>query len=425
MSGIAPGDPDESVDLDVARAQVAKAEAEMKAAEARLRLAEAGAQRERPRATTVTVRREGKTSGDARRWRRPSARVAGAVAVLLAVVCAGTAFAVQHAGGTDRGAGGLANGVALRVDGVTVSEATLARRLQVLQVLYGIEVPTSGPELAQLQRETARSLATSLVIDKAAQDRDLAVDTTEVSAALQRYLRTRYPRDQQEAFAAELAKRGITEQDVRDEIGRQLDGQRLFDKVTAGIAVTDADVRTAYTADPAAWRQPERRMLRFIAVADLTTARKVLADLRGGADFAAQARRSSADSSTKDVGGELGLVTADQLDPAFARTAFAARRGALFGPVETSRGWYVGQVQRIVAARSSYADLRGSIKQGLTSDRALAAWNAFVDQATRAARIVYAPRFRPSATTPGSQAPSPTPQIPVPSDPATAPSPGE
>ena len=439
-------------ELDVARAEVAQAEAEMKVAAARLRLAKADAERrarvEEPsdpdrapdgeaddvarvsstpvspimvpaddqdtaseagtESTAETDDADGESgkspgteagNGSSALGRRRMVWISFAtfvvvvvVAVVVGVLLRGADEETSPAGSAD-----LGEDVALRLDGTRVSEAELANRVQVLSVLYGVEVPTDPDELDTFRRDTAESLASSIVIDQAAREQGLAVSADDVDATLDRYLQSRYADNRLEAFSQELGAKGITEQDVRDEISRQLNGQQLFLDVTADIDVTESEAREAYQDDPRSWAQPEQRQLRYIALPHRVAAQRVLTTLRRGGDFATVARRQSADASTRDTGGELGLVTADQLDPAFARRAFQAAKGALFGPVETGQGWYVGQVQRVIAARSSYGALRKSIVDGLSSDRALRLWTDYVAQTTAEASITYAADYQPSA----------------------------
>lgn len=457
VSTIGVDDHDEmDAELDVARAELAEAEAEIRMAAARLRLAKAEA-RSRARAAATPVGDDGDlpagglskapdaepmdepiadetpdadhedpdersqpvqqdddehssgtadaASGEAAdsveaipprpRSRRLVLTSAVVFLVVVTLVVVG-GLLWQRSDDSDSRAS-LGPDIALRVDDIAVTEEQLAQRVQVLKVLYGLTVPTDQAELDVFRRETARSLAASIVIDQAARAQGLAVSVDDVDSALARYIRSRYTGDQQAAFEQELADNGITEQDVRDEISRQLNGQQLFLKVTAGINVTNSQARAAYKADPSSWALPEQRQLRYIAVPDRASANRILAALRRGGDFAAIARRQSADASTRDNGGSLGLVTADQLDPTFATPAFRAARGSLFGPVETGQGWYVGQVQRIVPARSTYTALRSSIIDGLSSKQALSVWNDYVATATSQATITYAADFKPDA----------------------------
>lgn len=82
---------------------------------------------------------------------------------------------------------------------------------------------------------------------------------------------------------------------------------------------------------------PERRRLRNIVVDSERMALSIVERAARGADFARLAAEYSLDQSTNDKGGELGALTADQLDKEFATAAFRSKDGATFGPNESYR----------------------------------------------------------------------------------------
>ncbi len=110
-----------------------------------------------------------------------------------------------------------------------------------------------------------------------------------------------------------------------------------------GVAVTEADVEAAITADAS---KPESRQIGLITIepkadangdvsatarqAALTAANQAVADLAAGKSFEQVARTYSTDAS-KDKGGDHGTVFRDDttLDPALLGAIFAAREGDL------------------------------------------------------------------------------------------------
>lgn len=59
---------------------------------------------------------------------------------------------------------------------------------------------------------------------------------------------------------------------------------------------------------------------------------RIRAEALAGADFGVLARKHSEDPDTKDVGGDLGKVAADQLDPSYADFVTAAKGGDISEP---------------------------------------------------------------------------------------------
>ena len=75
-------------------------------------------------------------------------------------------------------------------------------------------------------------------------------------------------------------------------------------------------------------------------------AREVKAQIESGqTTFAQAARRFSTDPSNRDQGGELGWFSRGRMVPEFEQAAFAAATGQVVGPVQTSFGVHLMQVE--------------------------------------------------------------------------------
>jgi peptidyl-prolyl cis-trans isomerase C len=318
-------------------------------------------------------------------------RVGSAVAAVILLASLGAVWVLRDPT-TD---GPPTAALAFSFGDTSVSEDDVAARVEVLQVLYGLQVPESASALADFRRDTARTFAATLLISAEARSRGVSADPSDVRDALRRYIEQRYGLGGDAEFRSDLQDAGVSEEDVLREITLQLDGQALFDLVTKGVAVTVSEVRTAYEADPGAWAVPARRRLRAIVVADRVAATRVLAAQRNGADFASLARQHSLDGATRDLGGELGVLSRTQLDADFGAAAFRAGAGDVFGPVGTAKGWYVGQVERVLPPLTTLAQVRPQVEDALVADRSLFTWNAHVAELLERADIDYAAAYEP------------------------------
>jgi peptidyl-prolyl cis-trans isomerase C len=84
---------------------------------------------------------------------------------------------------------------------------------------------------------------------------------------------------------------------------------------------------------------------RHILVGSEDEAKKVIAELAGGADFAALAGERSVDPSARSNGGDLGFFRRGQMVPEFAEAAYALQPGQRSQkPVQTQFGWHVIEV---------------------------------------------------------------------------------
>ncbi|MBZ5735305.1 peptidylprolyl isomerase [Nocardioides sp. TRM66260-LWL] len=323
-----------------------------------------------------------------------------AVAVALAVALSGAVLVSTASWSTvslpwHRAA--LPDDVALEVGGSAVTITALDRRLSILSALYGVKEPSDPAQLDTFRRDAAKSMAVSLVIERAAAARGITVPETKAQSQLSSLVSSQLGGDRR-AFATYLAAAGLSEADVLDEIRRTLLNQRLYEEVTKAVpAATSAQARQEYDTRRSAMRSPERRVLSNIVVSTRAQATKVIALLRSGRGFAQIARAVSLDAETKDAGGRLGAVTEEQLETPYAEAAFGARRGAVFGPVQTSSGWNVGRVDAVEAGRTlAFAEVERTLLESLTTEASLEVWRTYMREQLDAADVVYAPAYRPA-----------------------------
>lgn len=323
--------------------------------------------------------------------------------VLVAAVSAATYVAVARTGD-------LPDGVAAKVNGVVVTETAVESRMNALEALYGVAKPTTEQLRDSFPRDTAKSIVVEQLMQDAARDRGIVIADKSVSDALATLIEQRYPEGGRRAFVAALGEMGASEQQVRDEIEQQMMVARLFDDVTKDVSVPESEVRQAFQERRATLGTGEQRLIRNIVVETRKDALEVLAALRSGASFAAVAKRSSLDGATRDKGGLLGTVTADQLDKQYATSAFAAALGQPFGPVHTAHGWNVGLVESAFPARAAtFAAVSEQLKARLEQEKWGAAWTDWLRELIANADVEYAETYRPAD-------PDGVPEMALPSD---------
>jgi len=108
-----------------------------------------------------------------------------------------------------------------------------------------------------------------------------------------------------------------------------------------GPSVTEAAIRARYDKDLADKPGQEEVHARHILVPTEEEAKKVIAELKKGADFATLAKQYSKDPGAAQ-GGDLGWFKKDEMVPAFSAAAFALQPGQVSDkPVKTEFGWHV------------------------------------------------------------------------------------
>jgi peptidyl-prolyl cis-trans isomerase C len=319
-------------------------------------------------------------------------RVHGVAAALLVLVAGGS--------GTDlvlRQLDQLPDGAVFRNAGETVSEDQLNQRIKLMELLYGLQRPPDPQGQDDFRRSVAKAVAVSGIVDDAAREKGIVIADRAASDQLEKLVKDS-PWGDRSTFLGELGRRGLNEGQVLDEIKRQESSARLYGEVTGAVkAATDQDAQAFFDQHRTEMVSPEQRDISNIVVSTEDDARRVAEQARAGADFAALAKQSSIDGSTKDKGGSMGMVSADQLDPGYAKSAFGAPEGSVFGPVRTAQGWNVGRVGKLQQAVAlPFQQVQAAIKGKLDNDAKLKVWNDFLAGRIRAADIVYAPAYRPS-----------------------------
>lgn len=145
----------------------------------------------------------------------------------------------------------------------------------------------------------------------------------------------------------------------------------------ASVPVTDQELEAHYRQHREAFTQPARAYLSYVAInwqvtpddsaASLERAREVRQSLLDGADFAAVARRESADSTSRREGGDLGWLQRGRTVEPFDRALFDLRPGAISEVVTTPFGYHIVRVD--TAAADSVKARHILIPIGLADER--------------------------------------------------------
>jgi peptidyl-prolyl cis-trans isomerase D len=138
---------------------------------------------------------------------------------------------------------------------------------------------------------------------------------------------------------------------------------------------SDAELRARYDVTKENWKSGDSVRADHILVklaqaatpaedaAAKSKAQGLLNQLRGGADFAALAKKSSDDPGSATRGGDLGFLTREQLVPEFANPAFSLPIGQLSDLVKTSYGYHIIKVmEKRPAGYKPFEDVKDQIR---------------------------------------------------------------
>jgi len=118
--------------------------------------------------------------------------------------------------------------------------------------------------------------------------------------------------------------------------------EALMSSVAKSSATDDA-AHKAYDAAAAAQPPEPEVHARHILLASEDDAKKALARVKGGEDFAKVATELSKDPAGE--GGDLGWFTKDRMVPEFSAVAFKLEPGQISDPVKTQFGWHIIKVE--------------------------------------------------------------------------------
>jgi peptidyl-prolyl cis-trans isomerase D len=155
-----------------------------------------------------------------------------------------------------------------------------------------------------------------------------------------------------------------------------------FDQFSTPVQLTDKEVEDYYDANRITkFTTPKQAKVRYIMVrfdpgADakqketaLARANRIVAEARGGKNFAELARKESGDPSA-EKGGEIGWLNQGQLPEALDQQIFALAKGEISEPIETPLGFHIVKVEDIKEARTqSLAEARPVITRELLLEK--------------------------------------------------------
>ncbi len=214
----------------------------------------------------------------------------------------------------------------------------------------------------------------------------------------------------EQKFQAELKKQNLTLGQVRDDVRASVIQNKIYEKVTANVQVSDQDVAAYYKKNKAQYVQPESRDVRHILVKKKALADQIYQQLLNGASFAALAKKYSTDPSSKDSGGKLTISKGRQV-PEFDKVAFALKAHQLGKPVKTTYGWHVIQALTPVKPQkvTKLSEVKTAIKQQLLGQKKQEEMRKWVDDTSKEfkSKTNFQVGYEPPATTTGATSTSP------------------
>jgi parvulin-like peptidyl-prolyl isomerase len=321
---------------------------------------------------------------------------------LLFVLSAVTAVLAAGCGGG--GGESVSKGDVASVGSAHITRSQLDALLAQAQRSYKLQkraFPKVGsPEYQTLQSQAIKYLVQRDEFSQKADELGIKITDKQFQARLKQ-VKLQCCGGSEKKYRAELAQQGVSDQEVQREVRDQLISEAIFKKVTSTAEVSDPDIAAYYTSHISQYTQPESRDVRHILVKTKGLADKLYSQIKGGADFAALAKKYSQDPGSKNAGGKL-TISKGQTVPPFDKVAFSLKTNALSQPVHTQYGWHVIQALSPINAtkKTPLSQVKAAIKQQLLQQKkndSMQKWLNGLDKEFKP-KIHYAQGYAPVST---------------------------
>lgn len=250
-----------------------------------------------------------------------------------------------------------------------ITQYDVQERILAMQQNPSFKPPTNEADYRKLAEDVVNQLIDEELLVQKAKALKVEVADNELSGTVERQMRDIRARFASDAeFRAELNKAGLgspeeyrrflTDQLRRGELQRRAMEKMRSEGKIPPVNVSQAEVEEAFNRSRTSLpRRPASLTFRQIVVAPHASegakalARKkadsLLAEIKAGADFERVAKRESADSASREQGGDLGWNSRGRMVPEFERWMFALKPGDLSPVVETVHGFHIIRVDRV------------------------------------------------------------------------------
>jgi parvulin-like peptidyl-prolyl isomerase len=255
-----------------------------------------------------------------------------------------------------------------------------------------------------LQDQAMQYLVQQSELEQRAKTLDVAVTDKDVADRLKQ-IKTQYFGGSETRYKQQLKQQGLTEEQIKKDLHAQILSEKLYNKVTADVKVTDSDVQKYYDSHKSTYEQKASRDVRHILVNTKKLADDIEAQLKAGGDFAALAKKYSKDPGSAAQGGKL-TVSKGQTVPPFDKAAFSLKTNEISKPVKTTYGWHIIEALGPVkpAKQTPLKDVKEQIRQQLLQTKKTDTMTKWVDGVKKdfAKDIAYQTGYVPLNTSTGT-----------------------
>jgi len=318
-----------------------------------------------------------------------------------------------------------ADGVAVTVNGVDITEAELQKLLKPQLERMAQRAKKLPPAIAQsLEKQVRQQVLDRIIVgrllDEKTKEVNIVVTEQEVIKQITAVAAAQRPPMTLEELKKKTAEYGQSFDELKQQIRKGMTYQKVVEAQRAGkINITEEDAKKYYDENPTRFEAKEQVRASHILIKPdcndtdpndvkakakdqaKAKAQDLLEQIKDGADFAALAKSNSADPGSAVNGGDLGFFGKGRMVPPFDKAAFELEVGKVSDIVETQFGYHIIKVtNRREASTTSFEQARDNIIRQLTQKKQSEFAKKYIDSLKVEADIVYPPGKEPAPPAP-------------------------
>ncbi len=265
----------------------------------------------------------------------------------------------------------------------TITQADYQKSLVQTAARAGLKtIPKPGDsQYAQLQIAAMGDLLDTIWIQGEAAEMGISVTPQQISTQFAQIKKQNFKT--KAAYANFLKTSHFTQADVNERVKLQLLSTQVQQQIGKGVPTpSSGQISDYYNAAKSQFTQPATRDVRLVLNKDKAKVEQAKAALGKDSSvlsWSKVAKQYSTDASSKDNGGLRPGLSNGLVEEPHNSAVFNAPQGQLMGPVKTTLGYYVFEVEKVTPAHTqTLAQVKSQISSQLTQQAQQGAFSVFV-----------------------------------------------
>jgi foldase protein PrsA len=222
--------------------------------------------------------------------------------------------------------------------------------------------------------DTLDEMVDELLLRQAAAKAGIKTSEADVE---KRYAKVRSQFSDPKLFEAELASAGSSSEKLRADLKEQIEREKLVSGEKK-LSVAEDELKKTFEKHKKELGKPEGLHLRHILVDKQAEADKIVAAVKGGADFQQLAREKSIAPTGKINGGDYGFVSKGMLPAEIDEIAFAMKPKEL-RVIPSPKGYHILQaLERRPAEPAEFAKVKEDLRELILQEKIKAVLPAYL-----------------------------------------------